>query len=69
VGAVETRAYRIVVRGRLSQRLGSAFGDVTLERRPGETVLKGGDGEARLESVLARLNDLGIEPVSVEADD
>ena len=59
--------YRIVVKGRLSERLGSAFSDVSLERQPGRTVLRGEDGRARLDSVLARLNDLGIEPLRVEA--
>jgi hypothetical protein len=66
---VESQRYRIVVRGRLSERLGSAFQDVTLQRQAGRTVLIGRDGQARLESVLGRLNDLGIEPVSVEAND
>jgi hypothetical protein len=61
--------YRIVVRGRLSERLGSAFRDVTLERHPGRTVLRGDEGQARLDNVLARLNELGMEPVSVEAHD
>jgi hypothetical protein len=60
------RRFRIVVRGRLSQRLGSAFDDVTLERRSGQTVLSGAAGQAELDSVLARLTDLGIEPLSVE---
>jgi hypothetical protein len=64
-----SQQYRIVVRGRLSERLGSAFRDVTLERQPGRTVLRGNDGEARLESVLRRLNDLGIEPLAVEDHD
>jgi hypothetical protein len=32
-------------------------------------VLTGRADEARLETVLARLGDLGIEPVSVERDD
>jgi hypothetical protein len=66
---MDSQHYRIVVRGRLSERLGSAFSDVTLEREPGRTVLRGEDGRARLDSVLARLNDLGIEPVRVEAND
>jgi 3-deoxy-D-manno-octulosonic-acid transferase len=66
---VESKRYRIVVRGRLSERLGSAFQDVTLQRQAGRTVLTGAAGQARLDSVLARLNDLGIEPVSVEAND
>jgi hypothetical protein len=66
---MESKTYRIVVRGRLSQRLGSAFSDVSLERRPGQTVLSGTNGQASLQSVLARLNDLGIEPVEVQGDD
>ena len=66
---MESKRYRIVVKGRLSQRLGSAFRDVTLERRPGKTVLSGATGQEQLDSVLARLNDLGIEPVSVEDDE
>jgi hypothetical protein len=65
---VESRRYRIVVKGRLSDRLGSAFGDVTLERRPGQTVLSGAADQKQLESVLARLDDLGIEPLRVEDD-
>jgi hypothetical protein len=65
---VGPKRYRIVVKGRLSERLGSAFRDVTLERRPGQTVLSGAAGQDQLDSVLARLNDLGIEPVTVERD-
>lgn len=63
------KRFRIVVRGRLSERLGAAFDDVTLERRAGQTVLSGALGQAELHSVLARLDDLGIEPLSVEDDD
>ena len=66
---MDSQRYRIVVKGRLSERLGAAFSDVTLERHPGRTVLRGGDGQANLDSVLARLSDLGIEPVRVEAHD
>jgi hypothetical protein len=66
---VEAKHYRIVVKGRLSERLGSAFHDVTLEHRPGQTVLSGAAGREQLESVLARLYDLGIEPVRVEDDE
>jgi len=66
---VESTRYRIVVKGRFSERLGSAFRDLRLERRPGETVLSGASGQKQLDSVLARLDDLGIEPVAVEADD
>jgi hypothetical protein len=58
--------FRVVVRGRLSERLGSAFAELSIERRPGETVLSGG-GEATLRRVLAHLDDLGLEVVSVDA--
>jgi hypothetical protein len=64
-----SQQYRIVVRGRLSERLGTAFRDVTLERHPGRTVLLGQHAHTRLDSVLARLNDLGIEPIEVNAHD
>jgi hypothetical protein len=64
-----SQQYRIVVAGRLSERLGSAFRDVALERKPGRTVLRGEQRTARLDSVLARLNDLGIEPLEVENHD
>jgi hypothetical protein len=66
---VESRRYRVVVKGRLSDRLGSAFRDVTLERSPGQTVLSGAADQQQLESVLARLDDLGIELVRVEDDE
>jgi molybdopterin-guanine dinucleotide biosynthesis protein len=66
---VKANRYRIVVRGRLSERLGSAFADVTLVRQQGRTVLIGRPDQARLDAVLTRLSDLGIEPLSVEAND
>jgi hypothetical protein len=66
---VDARSYRIVVKGRLSERLGSAFRDLTLERRPGQTVLTGAAGREELETVLARLDELGIEAVRVEGDE
>jgi hypothetical protein len=60
--------YRVVVRGRLSERLGSAFGDLDLERRPGKTVLSGSGDRERLDAVLDRLHELGLEVVSVNAE-
>ena len=63
-----SQRYRIVVAGRLSERLGSTFRDVALERRPGLTVLRG-TGQAHLDTVLTRLSDLGIEPLEVERND
>ena len=47
---MESTRYRIFVTGRLSQRLGTAFSDVELERRPGQTVLRATDGKKQLES-------------------
>jgi len=63
------RRYRIVIRGRLSERLGSAFPEMALERGPGQTVMRGRADRARLHALLDRLRDLGIEPVSVDVDD
>jgi hypothetical protein len=60
--------YRIVVRGRLSDRLGSALDGLELERRPGETVLKGSGDGARLTAVLERLDDLGLELVRLDVE-
>lgn len=61
--------YRIVIRGRLSDRLGSAFPEMSLERRAGETVMRGPADEKRLGALLDRLRDLGLEPVSIDVDD
>jgi hypothetical protein len=61
--------YRIVIRGRLSERLGAAFGELNLERRRGQTVLKGSGEELPLAAVLDRVRDLGLEVVSVDDGD
>ena len=61
--------YRIVIPGRLSDRLGSVFPEMSLERQPGRTVMSGRADRARLHELLDRLRDLGIEPVSVDVDD
>jgi hypothetical protein len=60
--------YRIVVKGRLSERFDSAFQEVVLEPLPGCTALTGefADG-TQLYGVLDRLRDFGIELVSVNA--
>ena len=59
--------YRISVRGRLTDRLGSAFSVMTLEPAPGRTVLVGDiRDQAELYSVLDRVRSLGLELVSVE---
>ena len=63
------RRYRIVIRGRLSERLGSAFPELSLERHPGHTVMCGAADDRRLHELLDRLRDLGLEPVSVDVND
>lgn len=61
--------YRIAVRGRLSERLGSAFEGLALEPGHGETVLAGQiRDQAQLYGVLDRIRDLGLELVSVAED-
>ncbi len=58
--------YRIAVRGRLSERLGSAFEGLTLEPGREQTVLAGQiRDQAQLFGVLDRIRDLGLELVSV----
>jgi hypothetical protein len=59
--------YRISVRGRLTERLGSAFRGMTLESAAGQTVLIGEiRDQSHLYSVLDRVRSLGLELVSVE---
>ena len=60
--------YRVIVRGRLSDRLASAFEGLTVEPADGETALSGCFvDQAQLHGVLDRLRALGIELVSVNA--
>jgi hypothetical protein len=67
---VERRRYEIVVRGRLSNRLGSAFAGLEIEPRPGRTALTGEFADqSELHGVLDRLADFGIELESVNALD
>jgi len=63
------RRCRIVIQGRLSERLGSAFPEMALDRRPGRTVLHGTAEPARLEALLDRIRDLGLDPLSVDVED
>ena len=59
--------YRISVRGRLTERLGSAFDDMILEPTAGQTVLVGEiRDQSHLYSVLERVRSLGLELVGVE---
>jgi hypothetical protein len=66
---VARRRYRIVVKGRLSERFGSAFPGVQLEPLVLQTALVGEfSDQSQLDAVLDRLQDFAIEVVSVNAD-
>ena len=59
--------YRIVLRGRLSERFESAFDGMALESGPNQTVLVGEvRDQAHLYGLLDRLRDFGIELLAVE---
>jgi hypothetical protein len=58
--------YRIVVKGRLSDVLGSAFEGMRAEPGDGRTALSGAfTDQAQLHGVIERLRDFGIELVSI----
>ena len=62
--------YRVVVRGRLGEYLATAFEQLELESRAGETWLTGTFADqAQLHGLLDRLRDLGIQLVSVNPVD
>jgi len=57
----------ITVRGRLSDRLATAFEGLVLERRRGETELSGEVADqTQLHALLARIRDLGLALESVK---
>ena len=59
--------YRIVVRGRLSERFGSAFADMALEPEEGATALVGAiTDQSHLFGLLERIRSLGLELMRVE---
>ena len=61
-----TLRIRITVRGRLSERLATAFDGITLVRRADATELVGDVvDQAQLYGLLARIRDLGLELESV----
>jgi hypothetical protein len=60
--------YRIVLRGRLSERFESAFEGMRLEYGPGRTVLAGDvHDQAQLYGLIDRLQEFGIELLAVES--
>jgi hypothetical protein len=67
---VAARRYRIVLRGRLSERFESAFDEMTLEHGPNRTVLVGDvRDQAQLYGLLDQLQEFGIELLAVEPAD
>jgi hypothetical protein len=67
---VAASRYRIILRGRLSQRFESAFEGMALESGPHQTVLVGDvRDQAQLYGLLDRLRDFGIELIAVEQED
>ena len=66
---MEATRYRIAIRGRLTERLGSAFEGLALEPGRELTVLVGEiRDQAHLYGVLDRVRNLGLELVSVAED-
>jgi hypothetical protein len=66
---MEPTRYRIAIRGRLTERLGSAFEGLALEPGRELTILVGEiRDQAHLYGVLDRVRNLGLELVSVAED-
>jgi hypothetical protein len=64
---VDEQSYRIVVRGRLSERFASAFAGMALEAGEGTTALVGPvRDQSHLFGVLERVRAFGLELVRVE---
>jgi hypothetical protein len=60
--------YEVVVRGHLSSRFAPLVDGVTVEARPGQTLLRiERSDDAALNRLLDRIHDLGLELVSVNA--
>jgi hypothetical protein len=64
------REYRLVVKGELSDELGSAFAGMTLTRKQGKTLLAGKvRDQAELQGLLQRISDLGLTLLSASTTD
>jgi hypothetical protein len=60
--------YRIVVRSELSNRYAAAFEGMEMETKDGDTILTGKViDQQHLYGILARINGLGLELLSVQA--
>ena len=67
---MESRRFRITVRGRLSERFAARFDGLTVEAGDGVTALIGTfRDQAQLYGVLERVADCGLELAGVEEDD
>ena len=65
-GTRHPRHYRIVIDGEMSERFASEFEGMSLESGRGETTLRGEVvDQSHLHGILARIQDLGLELVSV----
>lgn len=66
---MEPTSYRITVRGRLTERLGSVFQGLSLESDIGQTALVGEiRDQSHLYGVLDLVRGLGLDLVSVETN-
>jgi hypothetical protein len=66
-GAVKSATYRLAVRGELDERFAYLFSGMQMERAGGETVLTGQViDQAQLHGFIERIEELGLELVSVE---
>ena len=63
---MQPRTFRIILRGRLSERFASAFDGMRLEPGLGDSVLVGSLDQAQLHSILERVSDFGLELLRVE---
>jgi hypothetical protein len=64
---VESRQYRITVRGRLTERFATRFEGLTLEAGDSVTTLSGVfHDQAQLYGVLERVADCGLELAGIE---
>jgi hypothetical protein len=58
--------YQVVIRGRLGEYLASAFDQLEVDSRPGQTTLTGNFADqAQLHGLLGQLRDLGMYLISV----
>ncbi|MGE5228561.1 MAG: hypothetical protein ACM3MJ_02460 [Deltaproteobacteria bacterium] len=64
--ATRPTCYRIVLQGELGDDFQVLFEGLCLERAGGETSLTGKLDQAQLGGVIARMQDLGLELVSIE---